>query len=196
MSLLTQLGNKIQYTMHNLTYDPNAELFAKKEQIEKEKAAEAAAAAEKTKEAAKIKAAADAVAAKDDARAAAERERRQTFSTTGAIGEAFGIAIKIFAVFIILGLCILGASLATNLNVYHSAPYRIFYAIYGFFFFFLVVPYVLGYRWWLQGKKPKFYALIPLVPYRFNHQLTAFLLSWMSYKPDNQIDLLKEWQRP
>ena len=196
MSVFTQLNNKLQYTIHNLTYDSSAEDYAKKMEESKKKTAEleASLAASSTEEKQrKRKEAADAEVA---AEATAERKRRETFSTGGAIGEALGIIFTILLVFLLLSFGILGASLATNLNIYHSAPYRVFYAIYGFFFFFLVIPYVLGYRWWYQGKKPKFYALVPLVPYHFDHQLTAFFLSWMSYKPDLQIDLLKEWKNP
>jgi hypothetical protein len=42
---------------------------------------------------------------------------------------------------------------------------------------------VVGYRWWWRGTKPRFYAVIPLIPYRLDNRWAAAALSWFSYRP-------------
>ena len=121
--------------------------------------------------------------------------KRNEFSISRLLGKILGTTFSILAVFLLVVFGIFGSSLATNLNLYHTAPYRVLYAIYGFVFFFLVIPYVLLYRWWWKGKQPRFYSLIPLVPYHFDNYYAGILLSWMSYKPDDRIESLKEWQQ-
>ena len=99
-----------------------------------------------------------------------------------------------FVLFVLSLLVVLGASLASNLNIYRDWPFRLLYAIYGGLFFFLVIPYTLFYRWaWLQ-KRPRFYALIPLFPYHWDGRIAQLLLSWMSFRPDDAIGALREWE--
>lgn len=136
-----------------------------------------------------------AVTAKEKQLAAEQESEREYFSIGQVISKAFGIAGIIIGAFLLVALGILGASLATNLNVYRTVAFRVLYAIYGFLGFFVVIPYVLGYRWYWKGKRPKFYALLPLVPYHFDNRWAAMLLSWTSFQPDAQIDCLKEWQK-
>jgi len=119
---------------------------------------------------------------------------RNEFSISRLVGKILGTTVSMLTVFLLVVFGVFGSSLATNLNLYHTAPYRVLYAIYGFVFFFLVIPYVLLYRWWWKGKQPRFYSLIPLVPYHFDNYYAGILLSWMSYKPDDRIDSLKEWR--
>jgi hypothetical protein len=123
----------------------------------------------------------------------AHDEARNEFSILRLLGNVLGTTMTILMVFLLVVFGVYGSSLATNLNLYHAAPYRVLYAIYGFIFFFVVIPYVLLYRWWWNGKKPRFYSLIPLVPYHFDNYYTGLALSWMSYKPDDQVESLKEW---
>lgn len=139
----------------------------------------------------------------DDLKAGAEeakqkteeyQDSRETFSVWAIIGQATGIASSILGVFLLLSFGVFGASLATNLNVYKPAAFRILYAIYGFLFFFIVIPYVLLYRWWWLGKKPRFYALLPLMGKRFDNHMAGVLLGWMSFRPDDVIESLKEWE--
>lgn len=197
MSLLNQFMNKVSYTLHNITYDPEAEEFAKEKQKEIDKtAAEIKAQKEATE--AKIKAEEEKKEA--DKKAAQERkeaedeEERNSFSILRLLGRIFGILFLSIGVFFLFLLGVYGSSLATNLNVHKDLPYRVLYAIWGFLFFWLVIPYVLIYRWWWNTKRPRFYALIPLVPYRFDNYYAAMFLSWMSYKPDDIIEELKEWE--
>ncbi len=121
-------------------------------------------------------------------------DSREEFSVRGIFTQALGIASSIVGVFLIFSFGVFGASLATNLNVYKPAAFRILYAIYGFLFFYIVIPYVLLYRWWWLGKRPRFYALIPLMGKRFDNHMAGVLLGWMSFKPDDVIDSLKEWE--
>jgi len=192
-SLLNQITNSIQYSVHKATYDPEANAFAEQQAKEREKeqtrAAQAAADAERTAEQKRK----DELVAAAAADAEAERERRAHFSGSRMIGRAFEIIGAIVGVFVLVVFGVLGASLATNLNVYREMPYRILYAVYGFLFFWVVIPYVFGYRWWWNGKKPRFYAMIPIVPYKFTNPIAGMLLGWMSYKPDESIEGLKEW---
>ena len=179
-SLLNQITNSIQYTIHKATYNPEATAFAEQQAAEREKKArrEAAAAAEAVKTAEqKRKDEENAAAA---AAAEAERERRAHFSGTRMIGRAMEIVGIILGVFVLLLFGVLGASLATNLNLYRDMPYRILYAIYGFLFFWVVIPYVFLYRWWWNGKKPRFYAMVPILPYKFTNSIAAMLLGWIS----------------
>lgn len=116
------------------------------------------------------------------------------FSWSRLLTRVLSISFKIVMVFLLFAAALYGSSLATNLNLYREAPIRVLYAIYGFLFFWIAIPYSLLYRWWWKGKKPVFYALIPLVPYKFNNRYAAMLLSWMSFKPDDQIACLMEWK--
>ena len=125
----------------------------------------------------------------------ANDKERAEFSASRLFGNVLSTTMKIVLAFLLVVGGVYGSSLATNLNLYHEAPYRVLYAIYGFLFFLLVIPYVLLYRWWWKGLKPRFYSLIPLVPYHFDNYYAGILLSWMSYRPDDRIESLKEWRR-
>jgi hypothetical protein len=122
--------------------------------------------------------------------AMADAEERKTFSVKRLFKRAFSITGKVVGVFLILALCIFGASLATNLNVYRALPYRLLYAIYGAIFFFVVIPYVLLWRWAYQHKRPRFYALIPIFGTPFENPIAATLLSWFTFEPDDEMAML------
>lgn len=179
------------YRLQKLVTDPEADAAAKKQQDEKDKAVADAAAAktQQEQEAAAAEEAAVAAAAEADAK------DRETFSFSRMFWRGVSIALNIIKWFILIALALYGASLATNLNLYREAPIRVLYAIYGFLFFWVAIPYSLLYRWWWMGKKPVFYAFIPLIPYKFNNRYAAMMLSWMSFKPDDQIACLMEWKK-
>lgn len=88
----------------------------------------------------------------------------------------------------------LGSSMAVNINVHKPLAYKILYAIYGFLFGFIVIPYVLLYRWWLKGHKPVYYGYLPLIPRFFINPTVQFLLGWLTYKPEKSIESLEEWR--
>ena len=194
--IIAQLSNSVAYAIHKTTYDPEAEEFAKnqakKEAAEKEleKKKELQVKTEKEKKEAE---AAEAARLALDEKKEKELKERERFDPWRLTGRVMSVLLTILLVFLLVVFGVFGASLATNLNLYKDAPYRILYAIYGFVFFFLVIPYVLGYRWWWKGKRPRFYSLIPIVPYYFDNYYAGLLLSWMSFKPDCQVESLKEW---
>jgi len=193
MSLLGNLTDAIAYNLHQATYNPEAEQYAKDKAVAEQKAKDVATASANAKDA---KAQADAKAKKDaEARAQAKtaEEERQTFSATRLAGRIFRIAGTVLLVIVLLMLGVYGASLSANLNLYREYPYRILYALYGFLLFFAVIPYVLIYRWYWQGKRPRFYSLIPIIDRRFIHPTAAALFGWLTFKPDDRIHALEEW---
>jgi uncharacterized membrane protein YdbT with pleckstrin-like domain len=195
MSLLEDAWNSIQYQIKQAVSNPDATAYAEKQAAEAKAAQDAKAQKEAESKAKAEKQVADAAAAEKQAETIKAAEERKTFSFTRLLGTAGGIFFTIILVFLLFFGAVLGASLATNLNLYLPTPYRILYAIYGFLLFFLVIPYVLGYRWFWKGKRPRFYSLIPLIPYHLDNRFAAFLFSWLSYKPDDQVDSLMEWKK-
>lgn len=192
--LLRQLQNSIAYNLNAATYNPEAEAYAaEKEELDRDKKAELDQAAvekaikkKKAKEAAAQKAAAEAAAEKK----AREDAERNTFSVKRMLKRALTVTNSVLTTFLIVALGIFGASLATNINVYKPFPYRILYLIYGFVFFFVVIPYVLLWRWLYQKKRPRFYALFPIIGMHLDNPTTAALFSWLSFKPDADMELL------
>lgn len=128
----------------------------------------------------------------------AEKDRcakRDEFSITGLINDVLKYIGGYFGLFLIFVSMTLGSSLAVNLNIYKNWAFRLLYAVYGAIFCAIVIPYVLGYRWLFLGKKPKFYSLIPLFPYHWDSRIMQILLGWISYRPDEDIYNLLEWEK-
>jgi hypothetical protein len=124
---------------------------------------------------------------------AEERARKANFSVQRLAKTSWDTFLSIFFSTVKILLGILAVSFATNLNLYKQWPYRLLYAIFAYRFWFVVIPYVLLYRWaWLK-KQPKFYSLIPMVPLRFENRLMAQFFSWLSFKPDDEINAQREW---
>ena len=121
-------------------------------------------------------------------------EKRESFSIGGLLRDVTAYVGGYFVLFLIVVAMFLGSSLAVNLNVYKNWAYRLLYAVYGGIFCLLVIPYVLGYRWAFLGKKPKFYSLIPLFPYHWDSRIMQILFGWISYRPDADIETLREWK--
>jgi hypothetical protein len=193
MNFLANLKDKAEFAVHKYTYDPEAEEYAAAQKASQEAAA-AAEKAKNSKDAAKKKAAEDAAAeAARKEKEAADRASRSQFKPGRFAAKVGGVIYTILTAFVVVVGGIYGAHLATNLNVYRSWPYRLLYAIYGFIFFPVVITYVLGYRWWWKGKKPRYYALLPLIPYFVRQPLLAQLLSWLTFRPDDVMDSLQEW---
>ncbi len=193
MDFLANLKDKAEFAIHRATYDPEAEEYAASQKAAQE-AANAAKKAKESKEAAKKKAIEDAEAEKArKEKEAADRASRSQFNVGRFTAKVGGVLSTILFSFLLVVGGIYGAHLATNLNIYRSWPYRLLYAVYGFIFFPVVIVYVLGYRWWWKGKKPRFYALLPLIPYFINQPFLAQLFSWLSFRPDDVVESLQEW---
>lgn len=127
--------------------------------------------------------------AKEDA-----AKKRDNFSFSGLLQDVLKYVGGYFGLFLIFTAMLLGSSLAVNLNLYKNWAFRLLYAFYGAIFCLLVIPYVLVYRWGFLGKKPKFYSILPLFPYHWDSRVAQILLGWISYRPDADIESLKEWQ--
>ena len=119
---------------------------------------------------------------------------RDQFNGGRMLMNALNYTLTVAFILVILFVLGMGASMAVNLNIYRSTPYRIFYAVYGFVFGLVVVPYVLLYRWWWKGKQPRYYGFIPIIPKFFVVPATQFLLGWLTYKPDPHVWDLQEWR--
>ena len=125
---------------------------------------------------------------------AAFEAARSEFSISGLIADTMKWVAGYFTTFMLILAVLVGASLATNLNIYRNWAYRLLYAVYGGAFFFLVIPYVLLYRWAWMGKRPRFYSILPLVPYHWDGSIGQLFLSWLSFRPDTIVYDLEEWK--
>jgi hypothetical protein len=190
MGIIDNLSNNVRYTLDMLGKNPEAEKYAaelrKKEEAKKREEEDAKLTEEEKKKKEAERKAAD--------EALLKKKQMDTFQMSTMIGSGVSTATTIVFIGLIICTGILGASLATNLNVYRDWAFRIFYFVYGFIFSPIVIVYVYLYRWWWQGKRPRFYALFPLIPYRLDHPWTAQFFSWLSFRPDDAIEQLKEWQ--
>jgi hypothetical protein len=189
----TNLTNKIQYKLRELTYDPEAEKYAESVAASQEADAATASAKKAAEDKKKAEITQKAEAEQAAATTNAEREAKAKFSGSRLAGKVAGIVGTILLCFFLVIGGIYGSSLATNLNLYRSWPYRVLYAVYGFIFFPIVVVYVLGYRWFWLGRKPRYYGLIPLVPEPFTRPILQTLLGWLTYVPDDAVHALEEW---
>jgi hypothetical protein len=124
-----------------------------------------------------------------------DHEKTQnTFSLSRLLKDILKHVSGYLLIFLLITGMLLGASLSTNLNLYKNWAFRLLYAVYGALFFLIVIPYVLIYRWAINGRRPQFYSLIPLFPYHWNSRFAQVTLGWMSYRPDDAILALREWE--
>jgi hypothetical protein len=119
--------------------------------------------------------------------------RKDEFSVSRLLSNAANRSVTYIVLGLLLFFACIGSSMAVNLNMYKSTPFKVLYAIYGFLFGFVVVPYVLLYRWYWQGKQPKYYGFIPFVPGFFTRPWVQFLLGWLTYKKDEHMGNTQEW---
>jgi cation transport ATPase len=192
MSYFEQLMNSTKYALHKATYNPEADKYAKKQKQEDIKSKKDASIAKLKKEAQSKKDEETKKLADEKAEQTRIQKERSEFSLSRLLGRVLSIVVTIVFIALMLIGGVYGASLAVNLNVYKSAPFRVIYAIWGFLFFWVVIPYVWGYRRFWLGKSPRFYAIMPLVPYRLNHWFMNKFFDWITFRPED-VDQLKEW---
>ena len=193
MSYFEQLMNTTKYALHKATYNPEAEKFAKKQQAEVDKSKKDDSIAKLNTEMKSKKDEESKKLSNEKVKQDRIQKERSEFSFSRLIVRILTIiALIVFVALLLIG-GVYGSSLAVNLNVYKSAPFRVIYAIWGFLFFWVIIPYVWGYRRFWLGKSPRFYAIMPLVPYRFNHWFMDKFFDWITFNPED-VDELKEWR--
>jgi hypothetical protein len=84
-------------------------------------------------------------------------------NTPRLIKKIVTITLTIILIVIFLWGAFLGAVYSTNLNIYRSFSFRVFYAIFGAIFWIIVVPYGWIYRKWWLGESLKLHGYIPLI---------------------------------
>jgi len=129
------------------------------------------------------------------AAAAEEESAKDNFSVGKLFSDAAHYTITVAVILLGIFICLLGSSMAVNLNIYKPYPYKILYAIWGFVFGIVVLAYVVGYRWLYRGKQPKYYGFLPFIPRYFKNYYVQMLLGWLTYKPDAKIWDLQEWRQ-
>ena len=174
--------------------DPEAEKAA----AAKRASEDAAAAAEKKRKEVEAAAAAAPKPMTTEEKIAAEKAKQDVIAENQFSGKrlfktVLSTTVAVFLSLLGVAVALYGASLAVNLNIYRTWPYRLLYAIYGFIFFPLVISYCLGYRWFWLGRKPIFYSVLPLIPYRMNLPWMDQFFGWLSYRPDEIAATLQEW---
>ena len=118
---------------------------------------------------------------------------KDDFNVTRLLKNAFNNGISYVVLAVVIFVLLLGSSMAVNLNMYKPMPFKILYAIWGFLFGLIVVPYVLIYRWYWLGKQPRYYGFLPFIPRFFVSPLTQFIFGWLTYKPDDLMGETQEW---
>lgn len=124
-----------------------------------------------------------------------QEKAKDEFSVVRMLFNASNYAITVFTIAIVVFISMMGSSMAVNLNVYKPYPFKVLYAIYGFVFSLIVVPYVVFYRWLYKGKRPKYYGFLPFIPRFFTNTYVQFLFGWLTYRPDERMWELQEWRQ-
>lgn len=186
MSLLTQVSNKIQYSISEWASDPEAEAYAKQQAKQREQDAEVEERLKKTKEAG------DAAAAEREESDAKARElaERSEFKPQRATSNIAAGIIKGFMSFIFTLIMLYGGHLAANEAIGYKIPFRILSFAYGCIFFFIQIPKMLINRYWYQIKPP-YYTYFPLSTYEPNGDLEVLFLGAFCYKEDEASQMAR-----
>lgn len=186
MSLLTKIGNKIQYSISELVSDPKADAFARQQAIQAQQDAEAKA----RRDAAFVKASAEEKArikADEDAKALSERSQFKPVRATSNV--AAGI-IKGFMSLILTLVILYGGHLAANEAIGYKVPFRILSFLYGCIFFFIEIPKMLIRRYWYQIKPP-YYTYLPISTYQPNGDLEVLFLGAFCYQENEASQMAR-----
>lgn len=186
MSLLTQVSNKIQYSISQWASDPEAEAYAKEQAKQKQHDAEAQERINQTKAESdknfNEKADADAKA-KDIAERSEFKPQRATSNIAAGI-------IKGFMQFIFTLIVLYGGHLAANEAIGYKIPFRLLSFVYGCVFFFIQIPKMLISRYWYQIKPP-YYTYLPLSTYEPKGDLEVLFIGAFCYKEDEASQLAR-----
>ena len=178
-NLLSQIGNKINYSISRWASDPEADQYAQQQAIQAQQDAEAQ---ERLNEA-KSRADADSKAKRDaDAKAQSLADRSNFKPMRAGSNIASGI-LKWFMRLILLLLILYGGHLAANEAIGYNAPFRLLSFYYGCVFFFIEIPKMLIRRYWYQIK-PSYFTYLPLSTYLPNGDMETFFLGAFCYKED------------
>lgn len=186
MSLLTQVSNKIQYSISQWASDPEAESYAKDKARQDEQDAETQ---ERLNEAKEKGAAAAAAKAESEAKAKSMADRSE-FKTQRATSNVASGIIKGFMNFILTLVILYGGHLAANEAIGYKIPFRVLSFVYGCLFFFIEIPKMLIRRYAYQIK-PAYYTYFPLSTYEPMGDLEILFLGAFCYKEDNASQMAR-----
>lgn len=179
MSLLTQISNKIQYTISEVVNDPKAEEYAKQKEIQEKHDAEVKArekdAEKKAKEDAEKKAELDL-----EAKKLTERSEVNISKTSANIASEI---LTGFLIFLLIFFVLYGGHLAANDSIGYKIPFRILSFLYGCIFFFIEIPKMFI-RTYYYNSIPKYYTFLPLSTYEPKSDLETIFYGWFCYKED------------
>ena len=186
MSLLTQISNKIQYSISQWASDPEADAYAKQQAKQREQDAEVEQRSRETKEKGDA-----AAAAKEESDAKAkELAERSEFKPQRATSNIAAGIIKGFMQFIFTLIMLYGGHLAANEAIGYKIPFRILSFAYGCLFFFIEIPKMLIRRYAYQIKPP-YYTYFPLSTYEPNGDFEILFLGAFCYKEDEASQMAR-----
>lgn len=186
MSLLTQVSNKIQYSISQWASDPEAEAYAKDKAKQQQQDAETQERINKTKSESDSN-----ISAKEEADAKAKSiAERSEFKPERATSNVAAGIIKGFMSFILALVMLYGGHLAANEAIGYKNPFRLLSFVYGCIFFFIEIPKMLIRRYAYQIK-PAYYTYLPLSTYEPNGDLEVLFLGGFCYKEDTASQLAR-----
>jgi len=185
-NLLSQIGNKISYSISSWASDPKADEYAQQQAIQAQQDAET----QERLNNAKNEAAANAKAKEEaDAKAASMADRSQFRPQRAVSNTASGI-LKGFMQFIFTLIVLYGGHLAANQAIGYKIPFRILSFVYGCLFFFIEIPKMLIRRYAYQIRPP-YYTYLPISTYQPNGDLETLFLGGFCYTEDDASELAR-----
>jgi hypothetical protein len=186
MSLLTQVSNKIQYSISQWASDPEAETYAKDKAKQDEQNAETQ---KRIDEAKKESDTAASTKLEEEAKTK-ELAERSEFKPQRATGNVAAGIIRGFMSFILTLIILYGGHLAMNEAIGYKIPFRILSFAYGCLFFFIEIPKMLIRRYAYQIKPP-YYTYFPISTYEPNGDLEILFLGAFCYKEDEASQMAR-----
>ncbi len=187
MSLLTQISNKIQYTISEAVSDPAAEAYAKQQEAQKKFNEDV----KKREEQKKKEEEERAKKAAEDKLKAQDIKRRSEFNFSKLISDASSGILTAVIVIVILGLFLYGGHLAANQAIGYSVFGRLVAFFYGCLMSWYLVPKALYEIVWLDKRQP-YYGFLPLYQYTPNGYFEQVLYGAVCYTPDDESRRARE----